>query len=49
MENKSIKRVGAGRPRKGVKVVDLAEKRSAPERKKKQDWGKIGSIMIVAK
>lgn len=46
METISVERVGATRPKKGIKVVDLAQKRSL-SKKKKQGWGKMGPVMML--
>ncbi|MFQ5884942.1 MAG: hypothetical protein ACE5IO_07565 [Thermoplasmata archaeon] len=47
MEIRPIKRVGVTRPKKGIKVVDLAQKRSALGRKKKRGKGKMGPVMMI--
>jgi hypothetical protein len=39
LEHKSVKRLGATRPKKGVKVVDLSEKRMVPKKPEKKAWG----------
>lgn len=45
MEEKSVKRLGASKPKKGVKVVDLAAKRLGH---KKPDNKRLGNMGMVS-
>lgn len=45
LEHKSIKRLGASRPRKGVKVIDLSASRVGPRRPEKKAWGGLYADM----
>ncbi len=46
LEPKSIKRIGRSRPKKGIKVVDLAKKRLGRKRPNK-NLENMGSVMMV--
>jgi len=46
LEPKSIRRIGRSRPKKGVKVVDLANKRLGRKKSKKNSEN-MGSVMMV--
>ena len=45
MEEKSVRRLGISRPKKGLKVVDLAANRMGPNRPKYKRLGNKGMIM----
>jgi hypothetical protein len=45
MEHKSVRRLGASRPKKGVKVVDLSAKRVDPRKPVKKAWGGLYADM----
>jgi hypothetical protein len=39
LERISVKRLGASRPKKGVKVIDLSVKRVVPKKPERKTWG----------
>lgn len=45
LEHKSIRRLGASRPKKGVKVIDLSAGRVDPRKPEKKAWGGLYARM----
>ncbi len=45
MEEKTVRRLGISKPKKGVKVVDLAAKRMGPKKLEKKRLGNNGMVM----
>lgn len=45
LEYKSVRRLRASRPRKGVKVIDLSARRVDPRKPEKKAWGGLYADM----
>lgn len=45
MEGKSVKRLGISRPKKGIKVVDLAAKKLGPRKPEDKRLRSVGLAM----
>lgn len=45
MDQKSVRRLGASRPKKGIKVIDLSAKRVDSRRPEKKTWGGLYADM----
>lgn len=45
MEEKSVRRLGISKPKKGVKVIDLAARRLGPKKPENKRVGKMGMVL----